>query len=168
MLVATFIFSVVAALAASTVAYWAWVDRPRYAWGVKYKWARDPNSGEKEQTATVQALGSAVADSVEVRVTGGSSEKRSQMSAQSEPIVLEANRPADSAESFYLEIYWRSRHPLLRREHGQRIDLRTLKYERWRWTKLRTRKQLEKLPVQCRGHWSEEARKPVARIPRAL
>lgn len=168
-LVATFVFSVVAAVAASIVAYWAWIDRPRYAWGVKYKWARDPDSGEKEQKATVQALGSAVADAVEVRVTGGIAEKRSQMSAYSEPIILDAKRPDDGAQSFYLEIYWRSRHPLLRgREYGERIDLRTLKYERWRWAKLRTRKQLEKLPDQCRGRWAEEARRPIARIPRAL
>ncbi|WP_137991254.1 hypothetical protein [Streptomyces vilmorinianum] len=148
MAVSTLIFSIVAALGAASVAYWAWVDRPRYAWGVRYEWRRDP----KTERVVVRALGTAVARSVEVRVPDQLPQRSSQMSAHDEPITIDFRRP-ESGE-IYAEIYWTTAHPLRRRELGERVNLRSLKRERWRW-KWRG----------SEGCWKKVSRQ-VTRIPR--
>jgi hypothetical protein len=173
----TRVFAAVAAIAAIFAAAWAWTDRPQPGWHIHME-AKDGTPFRKPiMTFAVRAVGTAVAQNVEVRVAGAlhcESRKtgvfQPQMGAGSEPFVVDVWLSGNPGSQAYVEIIWTRLRPYL--EKGQRVEVHSMNWEvwQWRWSSIRIcprpgSGRWTKRLVRTSGNWVPARRKPRAEIP---
>jgi hypothetical protein len=141
--------SAIAAVSATAVLVWQWIDRPLLGWSVRERsrhWPAADDAGPlrtaddlhaaHEVTVSVGVVGQSTAYGVELRFVDCSLRSAPHgvegfdLSAGSEPVELRVAVP-EGAQPALLEVVWTQVRP--RRKMGLRVDLRDLSSRDWHW-----------------------------------
>ncbi len=180
--VLTLLFSLVAATAGIVLWRLEWLKAPQHAWRVRRhitpsspRTATDPprpgrvdvhvlSEGRGTVYSVVCTLRGASAAGLRPRV------RKNRVSPDSEPLHLSVTLPDPDPGDLWVEVTWVTFRPSL--HHGERINVHTGEFLRWRWSWSSLR--LGRRPgegwesarlYRTRGRWIHHSARPLALIP---